>query len=232
MHLRRGFTFPCVNDYRFEAFHHLSSGGAWRNQQLFLDDSLAMRKIHGQYPEFVCRRVVQRNGYGISVHHFAYIRCHRTQDLPQVEARRDSGGQIEEQLKPLVLSPKFGVCAHGRMRGIANLPGCDPNDARFRTETASAGFHRRPGCMRDGARFHRAVLPPSINVQRPGARYSSIWSRSGRSGGPTTAAIAHPMLSRMLSLKPAEYRSSGAPVERQLQRRRSVQRLSECLLAA
>ena len=31
------------------------------------------------------------------------------------------------------------------MPSIANLLGCDPNDGRFRTETASAGSHIRPG---------------------------------------------------------------------------------------
>ena len=130
-------------------------GGAWCNEQLFLDDPLAVRKIHGKYPEFSRRCVGQRNAYGISVHDLAYVRRNRAQDLAQVEARRDSGGQIEEQLKPLVLSPKFGVCAHGRMPGIANLLGCDPNDGRFRTETASAGSHisARPRVRR--ARFHQ-----------------------------------------------------------------------------
>ena len=44
---------------------------------------------------------------------FAYVRCDRAQDLPQVEARRDSGRQIEEQLKPLVLTLKFRFSAHG-----------------------------------------------------------------------------------------------------------------------
>jgi hypothetical protein len=40
----------------------------------------------------------------------------RAQDLPQVEARRDSGRKIEEQLKPLVLTLKFCFCAHGHAR--------------------------------------------------------------------------------------------------------------------
>jgi hypothetical protein len=61
------------------------------------------RSIYGQYPESVERRVVQRNGYGISLHHFAYIRCNRTHNLPQVEVRRDSGRQIQEQLQPACL---------------------------------------------------------------------------------------------------------------------------------
>lgn len=82
-----------------------------------------------------------RNSYSISVHEFAYVRCNRAQDLPQVETRRDSGSQIEEQLKPFVLSTKFGVCAHGRMPRIADLLGGDPNHGRFRTETASADSH-------------------------------------------------------------------------------------------
>ena len=40
----------------------------------------------------------------------------RAQDLPQVEARRNSGHQIEEQLKPPLLTLKFRFCVHSHMR--------------------------------------------------------------------------------------------------------------------
>lgn len=72
-----------------------------------------MRKIHGKYPEFLRSRIGQRNRDGIGVYDFAYVRCNRTQDVPQIEARRDSGRLIEEQLKSLVLTLKFRFCAHG-----------------------------------------------------------------------------------------------------------------------
>jgi hypothetical protein len=50
--------------------------------------------------------------HGISVYDFAYVRRNRPQDLPDLEARRDLGRQIEEQLKPLLLMPKFPFSAH------------------------------------------------------------------------------------------------------------------------
>jgi hypothetical protein len=43
---------------------------------------------------------------------FAYVRRNGAQDLSQVEARRDFARQIEEQLKPIVLSSYFPFCAH------------------------------------------------------------------------------------------------------------------------
>jgi hypothetical protein len=46
------------------------------------------------------------------VYDFAYVRCNRAQNFPQVQARRDFGRQIEEQLKSLVLTVKFLFCAH------------------------------------------------------------------------------------------------------------------------
>jgi hypothetical protein len=51
----------------------------------------------------------------------AYVRCNRAQNLPQIEARRDFGRQIEEQLKPLLLMPKFPFSAHGRMCSTAHF---------------------------------------------------------------------------------------------------------------
>jgi hypothetical protein len=44
-----------------------------------------VRKIYGKYPEFSRSRIGQRNGYGISLYDFAYVRCNRPQDLPQVK---------------------------------------------------------------------------------------------------------------------------------------------------
>src|SRR6266478_1325914 len=73
----------------------------------------AVRKIHSKCPEFSRSCIGQRNGYGISVYDFAYVRCDHAQDLAQVEARRDSGRQIQEQFKPFVLTMKFRFCAHG-----------------------------------------------------------------------------------------------------------------------
>jgi hypothetical protein len=63
-------------------------------------------------PEFFRSCIGQRNCYGIGVYDFAYVRCNRAQDLPQVEARRDSGRQIQEQLKLVVLTLKFRFWAH------------------------------------------------------------------------------------------------------------------------
>jgi hypothetical protein len=54
--------------------------------------------------------------YSISVYDFAYVRCNRAQNLPQIEARRDFGRQIEKKLKPLLLMPRFPLSADGRMR--------------------------------------------------------------------------------------------------------------------
>jgi hypothetical protein len=55
------------------------------------------------------------------VYDFAYVRCNRAQNLPQIEARRDFGRQIEEQLKPLLLMLEFRLCAHGHMPSAASL---------------------------------------------------------------------------------------------------------------
>src|SRR5246127_830195 len=106
-------TIPRVKEYRFQAFDRFLNRGAWSNEQLFLDDPLAVRKIHSKYLEFFRGWIGQRNCYGIGVYDFAYVRCNCAQDLAQVEARRDSGRQIEEQLKPLVLTLKFRFSAHG-----------------------------------------------------------------------------------------------------------------------
>jgi hypothetical protein len=46
-------------------------GGAWRNEYLFLGDSLTVREIHGKYPEFSRRRVGQRRGYNITEYDFS-----------------------------------------------------------------------------------------------------------------------------------------------------------------
>jgi hypothetical protein len=96
-------------------------GGAWRNEQFFLDDPLAVRKIHGKYPEFFRSRIGQHNCYGIGVYDFAYVRCNRAQNLPQIEAGRDCGRQIEEQFKPLLLMLKFPFSAHSRRRSTTHF---------------------------------------------------------------------------------------------------------------
>jgi hypothetical protein len=97
-----------------------------------------VRKIHGKYPEFSRRCVGQRNAYGISVYDLAYVRRNRAQDLPQVEARCNSGREIQEQLKPLILKLKFCLCTHGPRWEPPNLLR-DLNDDRVRPEVTSAG---------------------------------------------------------------------------------------------
>src|SRR5207302_2084430 len=82
----------------FKVSSSFLNGRTWRNEQLFLDDPLSMRKIHGKYPEFLRSCIGQRNIYRISAYDLAYVGCDGAQDLPQVEARRDSRRQIEEQL--------------------------------------------------------------------------------------------------------------------------------------
>jgi hypothetical protein len=72
-----------------------------------------VRKIHGKYPIFSGRCVGQRNSDRISVYDFAYVRCNRAQYFPQVQAGRDAGRQIQEQVKPLVLTLKFCFYTHG-----------------------------------------------------------------------------------------------------------------------
>src|SRR5579863_8713037 len=100
---REFVRFSSVKDYGLQSTHRFLDGQAWRKEQLFLDDPLAVRKIHGKYPEFFRSCIGQHNCYGIAVYNFTYICCNRAQDLPQVKARRDSGGQIEEQLQAVVL---------------------------------------------------------------------------------------------------------------------------------
>ena len=80
-----------------------------------------MRKIHSNYSGFSRRCVGQRYDHSIGVYDFAYVRSNRAQNLPQIEARRDFGRQIEEQLKPLLLMPKFPFSAHGRMRSTTHF---------------------------------------------------------------------------------------------------------------
>jgi hypothetical protein len=53
------------------------------------------------------------------VYDFAYVRRNRPQDLPDLEARRDFARQIEEQLKPLLLTLEFRFCAHSHMPSAA-----------------------------------------------------------------------------------------------------------------
>ena len=60
-----------------------------------------MREIDSNHSRFSRRCVGQRYDHGVSVYDFAYVRCNHAQNLPQIEARRDFGRQIEEQLKPL-----------------------------------------------------------------------------------------------------------------------------------
>lgn len=102
-YLSGGSGFSHVKDYWFQGIHRFSRTGAWCNEQLFLDDPLAVRKIHGQHSKFFLRRVEQSNDYGVSVYNFAYVRCDGMQDLSQVQTRRDFARQIEQQLEPLVL---------------------------------------------------------------------------------------------------------------------------------
>src|SRR6266849_7713162 len=102
--LRRELVrFPRVNDHWFQGVKRFLNGRTWRNQQLFLADPLSMRKIHGQYPEFLRSGIGQYNCYRVSAYDLAYVRRNRAQDLTPVEARRDTGRQIEEQLQALVL---------------------------------------------------------------------------------------------------------------------------------
>ena len=67
----------------------------------------ALREIHGKHSQFSRRCIGQRNAHRVRVYDFAYVRCNRSQNFPQVQARRDFARQIEEQLKPLVLTLKF-----------------------------------------------------------------------------------------------------------------------------
>src|SRR5206468_9453723 len=73
-----------------------------------------MRKIDSNYSRFSRRCVGQRHDHSISVYDFAYVRRNRPQDLPDLKARRDFARQIEEQLKPLVLTLKFRFSAQDR----------------------------------------------------------------------------------------------------------------------
>ncbi len=71
-----------------------------------------MREIDGEYPEFLRGCILQRDGDTFGMYDFAYVRRNGAQDLSQVEARRDFARQVEEQLKPIVLSLHFLFCAH------------------------------------------------------------------------------------------------------------------------
>ena len=71
-----------------------------------------MREIDGEYPEFLRGCILQRDRDTFAMYDFAYVRRNGAQDLSQVEARRDFARQVEEQLKPIVLSSYFLFCAH------------------------------------------------------------------------------------------------------------------------
>ena len=71
-----------------------------------------MREIDGEYPEFLRGCILKRDGDTFAMYDFAYVRRNGAQDLSQVEARRDFARQVEEQLKPIVLSSYFLFCAH------------------------------------------------------------------------------------------------------------------------
>ena len=71
-----------------------------------------MREIDGEYPEFLRGCILHRDGGTFGMYDFAYVRRNGAQDLSQVEARRDFARQVEEQLKPIVLSSYFLFCAH------------------------------------------------------------------------------------------------------------------------
>jgi hypothetical protein len=62
--------------------------------------------------EFLRGCILQRVGDTFGMYDFAYGRRNGAQDLSQVEARRDFARQVEEQLKPIVLSSYFLFCAH------------------------------------------------------------------------------------------------------------------------
>ena len=144
-----------------------------------------MRKIYGKYPEFSRSRIGQRNGYGISLYDFAYVRCNRPQDLPQVKARRDSVRQIEEQLKPLVLTLQFGLRAHVSPQSAQNRLAQKSTNHRFillvvgglaateigshlrrMTPALSASVYLPAAAAQNGARKLKrlAKSPPPCNV--------------------------------------------------------------------
>src|SRR5580693_969384 len=100
-------TLPRVHDYRLQGVHRFSTSGAWSKVQLFLYDPFPVRNIRGKYPAFSRCCVEQGNGYAISVYDFTDIRCDRAQDLAPVEAGRDSGRQIQEQLQSISQSGYF-----------------------------------------------------------------------------------------------------------------------------
>jgi hypothetical protein len=70
-------------------------------------------KSYGKHPALSGPGIGQRNGHGIRMYNFSNVCCDGAQDLPQVEARRDSGRQIQEQLKPVFLRVRSRFCAHG-----------------------------------------------------------------------------------------------------------------------
>jgi hypothetical protein len=84
-----------------------------------------------------------------------------------VEARRDSGRQIQEQFKPLVLTTKLRFCAHGPRQKPPNLlrKAYDLNDDRFRPEVTNVGCgtqpdHERIMCKRTHAYKLSAEVSP------------------------------------------------------------------------
>jgi len=66
---------------------------------------------------------LQRDGDTFGMYDFAYVRRNGAQDLSQVEARRDFARQVEEQLKPIVLSSYFLFCAHPLWSSLGMHPG-------------------------------------------------------------------------------------------------------------
>ena len=94
-------TLSRIHDDRFQCVHRFLTGGARREEQLFLYDPFPVRNIRGKYPAFPRCCIEQGNGYAISVYDFTDIHCSRAQDLAPVEAGCDSGRQIQEQLQPI-----------------------------------------------------------------------------------------------------------------------------------
>jgi len=72
------------------------------DRHLFLHRPLAMRKIHSNYSRFSRRCVGAAIRPQISVYDFAYVRCNRAQNLPQIEARRDLVVRLRSSYKPLL----------------------------------------------------------------------------------------------------------------------------------
>src|ERR1700689_4080412 len=132
-----------------------------------------------------------------------------------------------------------GECQHEFLAGCPYVFGRCKDGPEVVTRMAKATLchvaiekvHMRTSEELKNAAWSGEVLPPPINVQRPGARYSSIWSRSNCSDGPATAAIAHAMLSRMLRLKSCRIsvvRCSGRAAAAKAPIRSTVERVSAC----